>query len=125
MPEPAFKEPLHVTDANFDAIVAQSHQRPVLLEFWLEGCGHCRLMAPSFRVLAGEYEGRMDVATYRIDAISRPVKRFQVRGTPTTVLLHQGKEVWRAVGFVPLGRMRAELDRALASIQAPAQPQLG
>ena len=126
MPEPMrLKEPMQVSgDAGVDLLIAQSHRKPVLLEFWMEGCVHCRLMAPSVRVIAGEYESRMDVAAYRIDAITRSVKRFQVRGTPTFLLLDKGKVVWRAQGAIPLGKMRADLDQALAGLGATTEPHL-
>lgn len=117
-------DPEAVDDDGVDALIARSHRRPVLLEFWLEGCPFCRLMAPSMRALAGEYAGRMDVATYRIDAITRSVRRFRVSATPTLVLLDRGRVVWHAEGFVPLSRLRAELNRALDGIAKPPEPQL-
>lgn len=96
LPAPV-REPVTVTDANFENLVASSHL-PVLLDLWAAWCGPCRMVAPTIEILASELAGRALVGKLDVDANPRTSARFRVQGIPTLLILKDGKEVDRLVG---------------------------
>ncbi len=91
---------IHVTDETFDREVLQS-DLPVLVDFWAEWCGPCRMIAPVVEALASEYAGRLKVAKVDVDANAQSAMRYQIRGIPTLLLFKDGRVVDMRVGAVP------------------------
>lgn len=87
----AGKNTLTFTDANFEAEVLKSDQ-PVLVDFWAEWCGPCRMMAPAVESIAEDYAGRVKVGKLNVDESPSVTARYQIRGIPT-VLVFKGGEV--------------------------------
>ncbi len=97
---------LHFTDATFDQEVLNSGV-PVLVDFWAEWCGPCRLIAPTIDALAAEYAGRLKVGKVNVDENGSTAMRYQIRSIPTLLLFKGGKVVDQRVGA--LGK--ADLER--------------
>ncbi len=90
---------LIITDQNFDTEVLQS-KIPVLVDFWAEWCGPCRLAEPVIEELAKEYEGKMKVGKLNVDQNLQTAQKFGVMSIPTVIIFQNGQEVKREVGFV-------------------------
>jgi thioredoxin 2 len=106
-----------VDDSNFDKEVNQSTQ-PVLVDFWAEWCGPCRIMAPEFERAAAVIEPRARLVKVNVDAEPALAQRFQVRSIPTLVLALHGSELARTAGARSAAQLaqwvEAELSRASA-----------
>lgn len=102
--------PLKVTDATFARDVL-SAPMPVLVDFWAEWCGPCRMIAPALEKLAREYAGRARIAKLNVDENPRTAAQYQVQGIPTLLLLKNGKMVDRIVGALPEAQLRNQLER--------------
>ncbi len=90
---------LTVSDKNFDTEVVNS-EVPVLVDFWAEWCGPCKMMAPTVDQVATEYAGRVKVAKVDVDENGNTAMRFNIRGIPTLLLFKGGKVVDSRVGAV-------------------------
>ncbi len=101
-------KPFDVTDESFDQDVIKSTQ-PVLVDFWAEWCGPCRMVAPSVKQIAEEYEGQVRVA--KIDVDENPVitGRYGVIGIPALMLFKDGRVVERLNGALPKDRIVAKI----------------
>lgn len=93
--------PMVLTEANFDTVVAQSAV-PVMVDFYADWCGPCRMMAPVFADFAKRQRGRVLVAKVDTDANPALSTRFGIRSIPTLNVMRDGKEVARQVGAVPM-----------------------
>jgi thioredoxin 1 len=100
---------LTFTDAAFDQEVLQS-DKPVLVDFWAEWCGPCRMLAPTIETLADEYQGKAKVGKLDVDSNQQTAFRFQVRGIPAVMLFKGGRVVDQRVGAVPKSELAKMLD---------------
>ncbi len=100
---------LHFTDASFDQDVLKSDV-PVLVDFWAEWCGPCRMIAPTLETIAEEFAGRVKVGKVNVDENGATAGRYQVRNIPTLLLFKGGQVVDQRVGA--LGK--SELQKLLA-----------
>lgn len=106
--------PLMLTDDTFAKTIAESDV-PVLVDFYADWCGPCRMMAPSVESLAREQVGRAIIAKLDTDRNQKTAGEFAIRGIPTSIVFRGGKEVGRQVGAVPKAGLEALLARAGAS----------
>lgn len=101
-----------VTEATFEGEVLKS-EIPVLVDFWAEWCGPCRLVAPIVEELAGEYAGKLKVAKVDVDDNQNLAMRYQIMSIPTLGVFRKGEMVERIVGFMPKAELKRRLDGAL------------
>jgi thioredoxin 1 len=106
-------KPQTVTDANFDQVI--NGQMPVLVDFWAEWCGPCRMVAPSVEQLAQEFAGRAVVAKLNVDQNPRTSHRFNIMSIPALYIFKGGEVIDRIVGAQPLPVLRQRLTQALAA----------
>ena len=98
--------PVALGDADFDAVVAGT-TLPVIVDFWAEWCGPCRMMAPQFDAAAKQMKGRALFVKVNIDDAQRLSGRFGIRSIPTLLRLEQGREVQRQSGALPAAQIVA------------------
>jgi thioredoxin 1 len=91
--------------------------QPVLVDFWAGWCGPCLMLAPIVDELAGDYDGRMQIAKLDVDASPEIAIRYGVEGIPTLILFDNGAEAARFVGFQPKARLAGGLDQVLAGLE--------
>ena len=95
---------VHTTDATFAQDVLKS-DKPVLLDFWAEWCGPCKMIAPILDEVASEYQDRIKIAKLNIDENPQTPPKFGIRGIPTLILFKNGAAVDQIVGGVPKSRI--------------------
>ncbi|MBI1756158.1 MAG: thioredoxin [Fimbriimonas ginsengisoli] len=103
---------LAVSSSEFDTKVLQS-DLPVLVDFWAEWCGPCRMIAPSVEQLSGEYAGKAHVYKVDVDADGEIASRYGVMSIPTLLVFKDGKVVDQMVGAAPKAQIAAMIDRAI------------
>ena len=104
-----------VTDANFDAEVRNSSV-PVVVDFWAEWCGPCRMIGPALEELSEQYGGRIKVAEVNVDDNQQTAMQFRVMSIPTLILFKDGQPVEGVVGAQPKRAFEALLDKHLATV---------
>ncbi len=102
----------YVTDGTFDAEVLQS-QTPVLLDYWAEWCGPCKMIAPILDEVAKEYEGKLKIAKLNIDENQDTPAKFGIRGIPTLMLFKGGNVEATKVGALSKSQLTAFIDSNL------------
>jgi thioredoxin 1 len=104
-----------ITDtADFDRQVLNATQ-PVLVDFYSDSCGPCRMLAPTIEKIAERYEGRAVVCKVNVDQLSNLAGRYGIEGIPTVVFIDKGKEVQRLVGLRSQGAYTKVLDKLAAA----------
>jgi thioredoxin 2 len=103
--------PVHLDDESFTRTIAES-EVPILVDFYADWCGPCKIMAPAVDQLAANYTGRAIVAKLDTDASQRTSMSFNIRGIPTSIVFDGGKEVARQSGAVPYATLDGMLKRA-------------
>ncbi|MBS1186308.1 MAG: trxA [Burkholderiaceae bacterium] len=99
----------NISDASFEADVLKS-DRPVLVDFWAEWCGPCKMIAPTLEEIAKEYGGKILVAKLDVDSNQAMAAKFGVRGIPTLILFKNGVPAAQKVGAVGKGQLTAFID---------------
>jgi thioredoxin 1 len=105
-----------ITDASFDQEVLRS-EVPVLVDFWAEWCGPCRMMAPTIDAVAKDYAGRIKVGKIDVDANGGTAMRYNIRGIPTLLLFKNGRVVEQRVGAVGKSEVQKMLDSHVEATQ--------
>ncbi len=100
------------TDANFKTDVLASNQ-PVLVDFWAEWCGPCRMLAPVLERVAVANQGKMAVGKMNVDESPSTPQQFGIQGIPTLILFKGGQEVSRLVGFQSQESIQTIIDESL------------
>jgi thioredoxin 2 len=103
--------PLLLTDETFARTIAET-ELPVLVDFYADWCGPCKMMAPYVDQLAREYVGRAIIAKLDTDRSQRTASGFGIRGIPTSIVFRGGREAARQVGAVPKAGLEALLAKA-------------
>ena len=103
---------VHTSDASFDNDIIKS-DKPVLLDFWAEWCGPCKMIAPILDDVAREYQGRLKIAKLNIDENPQTPRKFGIRGIPTLILFKNGTVHAQKVGAVSKSQLAAFLEQHL------------
>ncbi len=105
-------KPVAVTEQTFEQEVLQANL-PVLVDFWAEWCGPCRLIAPIVEELAGEYAGRLKVVKVDVDDNQHLAMRYSIMSIPTLGVFKGGQMVERIVGYMPKAELKRRIESAL------------
>ena len=103
---------VHVSEATFDAEVLSS-ELPVLVDFWVEWCGPCKMIAPILDELATEYEGRLKICKVDVDANPGIPEKFAIHGIPTLIIFKDGNAVETKVGALSKSQLAGFVDECL------------
>ena len=105
---------VQLNDANFEAEVINS-ETPVLVDFWAEWCGPCRMLAPTIDELAEEYKGKVKVAKLDTEVGRETASRLGISSIPTVILFKKGQMVNRLIGLRPKKDFKAVLDAVVGA----------
>jgi thioredoxin 1 len=103
---------ISVTDSSFQDDVLNS-QAPVIVDYWAEWCGPCKMIAPLLDEVAGEYEGKLTVAKINIDENQETPQKYAVRGIPTLMIFKDGEVVGTKVGAMSKSQLSAFIDSVI------------
>jgi len=95
----------HISDASFESDVLKA-DTPVLVDYWAEWCGPCKMIGPALEEIAGELRGKLTVAKVDIDNNPMSPNQFAVRGIPTLILFKDGKPAATQVGAMPKSKLK-------------------
>jgi len=103
---------LHITDDSFEAEVLKA-DKPVLVDYWAEWCGPCRMIAPILDEIAGEYADRVKICKLNVDENQNTPPKYGIRGIPTLMLFRNGNVEATKVGALSKSQLVAFLDSSL------------
>lgn len=96
--------------ASFEDLI-QKHDRPVLVDFWADWCGPCRMIAPALEELAGEWKGRVTIVKINTDEKPDIAQQHGITALPTLVLFKDGAELHRVRGALPKAALKSQFER--------------
>ena len=102
----------HISDASFETDVLQS-DKPVLVDYWAEWCGPCKMIAPALEELASEYEGRLKVAKINVDDHPNLPAQYGVRGIPALFMFKGGEVVSNRTGAAPKASLKGWIEESV------------
>jgi len=97
---------------SFEDLI-KTHDKPVLVDFWAEWCGPCKMVSPVVEQLAREWKGRVTVIKINTDEKQHVAARYHISGIPTIILFKNGKEVHRVSGALPLPALKSAFESLL------------
>ena len=103
----------HITDTTFETEVLQA-DKPVLVDYWAEWCGPCRMIAPILDEVAGTYDGKLQIAKMNVDENRDIPAKFGIRGIPTLMLFKGGQLAATKVGAMSKAQLTQFIDQQLA-----------
>jgi thioredoxin 1 len=103
---------VEITDANFEELVMNA-DKPVVVDFWAEWCGPCRMIGPVIEEMATEYDGKAIIGKVNVDQNPGVSAKFGVRNIPTILFVKNGEIADKSVGAVPKAQLTAKLDAIL------------
>ncbi len=107
-------EPVEVNEQNWDQQVINSDV-PVMVDFWAEWCGPCKMIAPAVHDMALEYDGQLNVGKLDVDSSPNIAMQYGVRSIPALIFFKEGKPVDQIIGAVPKGALKKKIDSVLGS----------
>jgi thioredoxin 1 len=107
------RKAIEITDANFEQLIQSD--KPVLIDFWAEWCGPCRMVGPVVEELASEYEGRAIVGKLDVDANPQVSGKLGVRSIPTLLVFKNGQLIDKQIGAVPKHVLAQKLEAHLTA----------
>ncbi len=105
---------VNLSEATFDEEVGASSE-PVLVDFWAEWCGPCKMIAPAVHELALEYDGKLNVGKLDVDSSPNIAMKYGIRSIPALIFFKNGEAVHTIVGARPKGALKKEIDSVLTS----------
>jgi thioredoxin 1 len=112
-----FMAPVKVSDASFQNDVLNS-KTPVVVDFWAEWCGPCRMIAPALEELATEFGDKVTIAKINIDENPHTPQKFGVRGIPTMMIFQDGQVAATKVGALPKSKIKEWIESSIQSSSA-------
>ena len=105
-------KPVEITDSNFEKII--NSDKPVLVDFWAEWCGPCKMICPLVEELANEFEGKAIIGKVDVDTNPEVSSKFGIRSIPTLLVFKGGEIVDKQVGAVPKSVLSKKIEAQLA-----------
>lgn len=103
---------VEITDSNFSEIVNGS-EKPVLIDFWAEWCGPCKMLSPIVEELAGDYNEKVVIGKVNVDDNPEVSQQFGVRSIPTLLFFKNGEVIDKQIGYVPKNVLAQKLDASI------------